>query len=337
MRDSAFDPPALPDAFWVRARRPPALADQRHRRPVPAGEQARRDQPDQDRHRRRACPRPASAWSPAASRRSANWPCITRIADGLGMPDHARIRLGIAPASQPPAPARGQAGRGDAGAGRRAAAPHLQRPLHRRRRRSSVLQDETDTIRLLDRRLGAPAVAAKLDAHIAQLQDSLHHSLTPGRRQQLALVLADAAALAGWQAIDTGRLPAAWDHFETATAAAREAGNMPCSPSPPGNRPTSCSTSASPPRPWRRSAPPATRPAPASPASSAAGSTPPRPRWPPPPASSRLPHRPRPRRPPDRPARRRASCPTSRSMTPTWPAGAATASSTSATRPPSPT
>jgi hypothetical protein len=39
------------------------------------------------------------------------------------------------------------------------------------------------------------------------------------------LVLSDAAALAGWQAIGTGRLAAAWSHFETATAAAREAGD----------------------------------------------------------------------------------------------------------------
>jgi tetratricopeptide (TPR) repeat protein len=86
-----------------------------------------------------------------------------------------------------------------------------------------VLQDETDAIRLLDRRLGAPAIAAKLEAHIAHLCDSLRHSLSPQRRARLALVLADAAALAGWQAIDMGRLPAAWAHFEMATAAAREA------------------------------------------------------------------------------------------------------------------
>ena len=86
-----------------------------------------------------------------------------------------------------------------------------------------VLQEETNAVRLLDRRLGAPAVAAKLEAHISHLTVSLHHSLMPDRRQQLAAVLADAAALAGWQAIDMGRMDAAWNHFETATAAAREA------------------------------------------------------------------------------------------------------------------
>ena len=38
-------------------------------------------------------------------------------------------------------------------------------------------------------------------------------------------MLADAAALAGWQAIDMGDLTVAWDHFERAIAAAREAGD----------------------------------------------------------------------------------------------------------------
>jgi hypothetical protein len=42
-----------------------------------------------------------------------------------------------------------------------------------------VLHDETDAIWTLDRQLGAPAVAPKLEAHIDQLQDSLRHSLSP--------------------------------------------------------------------------------------------------------------------------------------------------------------
>jgi DNA-binding XRE family transcriptional regulator len=53
-------------------------------------------------------------------------------------------------------------------------------------------------------------VAAKLDAHIAQVETSLRHSTSPDIRQGLALVLADAAALSGWQAIDMGNLTAAW-------------------------------------------------------------------------------------------------------------------------------
>jgi hypothetical protein len=41
--------------------------------------------------------------------------------------------------------------------------------------------------------------------YISHLQTSLSYSLRPGNRQQLAAVLADASALAGWQAIDVGQ------------------------------------------------------------------------------------------------------------------------------------
>jgi tetratricopeptide (TPR) repeat protein len=138
------------------------------------------------------------------------------------MPDHARIRLGIAP-SQPitaKTSRPGPAALTDQGAEllrRITSARHIDASV------IGVLQGETDSIRMLDRRLGAPAVAAKLGAHIDQLHDSLRHSLSPLSRQSLGAVLGDAAALAGWQAVDMGRLPAAWKHFETATAAAREA------------------------------------------------------------------------------------------------------------------
>jgi hypothetical protein len=139
------------------------------------------------------------------------------------MPEHARILLGVA--SDPPAAAPSATRRP------RTEDESRQRELLRQIASArnidasivQVLQEETNAIRLLDRRLGAPAVAAKLEAQITHVSTSLHHSLTPERRQQLAAVLADAAALAGWQAIDMGRLHAAWTHFETATSAAREA------------------------------------------------------------------------------------------------------------------
>ena len=89
----------------------------------------------------------------------------------------------------------------------------------------AALKDETNTIRLLDRRLGAPAVSAKLQAHIDHVDACLRYSLRPGQRQALASVLAEASSLAGWQAIDMGKLPAAWEHYERAAAAAREAGD----------------------------------------------------------------------------------------------------------------
>jgi len=145
-----------------------------------------------------------------------------RFADGLDMPDAARAALGLAPRPSRPSTAPSSATAPESGT-------ELLRQIATARNIDAgvlrVLQSETDAIRLLDRRLGAPAVAHKLEAHISQVETSLRHSLRPGHRGKLAAVLADASALAGWQAIDMGRLAAAWNHFERATAAAREAGD----------------------------------------------------------------------------------------------------------------
>jgi transcriptional regulator with XRE-family HTH domain len=223
MRDSAFDPPALPDGFWARPDVRLALA--------------RRDMGELFRLLRQRAgisqTRIATATAMAQGRVSeiardqravTSLTIFARIADGLSMPDDARACLGLAPvqpAPQPaakPAPAPGRQPDQEAELLRRIASARNIDPSV-----VQVLQSETDAVRLLDRRLGAPAVAAKLEAHITHLQSGLRHSLLPGRRQQLAAVLADASALAGWQAIDMGYLPAAWDHFEIATCAAREA------------------------------------------------------------------------------------------------------------------
>jgi transcriptional regulator with XRE-family HTH domain len=223
MRDSAFGPPAVPDGFWARADVRHALARQEIGELFQLLKQ----------HAGMSQIRIGTAVGLAQVRVSliardrqavTSLALLTRIADGLGMPDHARILLGVAPREAVPASAGNGSQVGDADQ----AAELLRRISGSRHVDDSVigvLQDETNAIRLLDRKLGAPAVAAKLEAHIGQLKDSLHHSLTPARREKLALVLADAAALAGWQAIDTCRLAAAWSHFETATAAAREAGD----------------------------------------------------------------------------------------------------------------
>ena len=147
-----------------------------------------------------------------------------RVADGLGMPDSARLLLGLSPrhsaaSTRPASTRRGRPGQDGELLRQITAARSIDASVIR------VLQGETDTIRLLDRRLGAPAVAGKLEAHISQVETGLYYSLLPGNRERLAAVLADASALAGWQAIDMGRLPRAWEHFERATAAAREAGD----------------------------------------------------------------------------------------------------------------
>jgi tetratricopeptide (TPR) repeat protein len=223
MRDSAYDPPALTPQFWTRLDVRRALERQDFgalfrlvlSQKVTQMQIATAAGLGQNR----------VSFISRDLQEVAELTVITRIADGLSMPDHARITLGIAPRAAA-RPARTPAG-GDAESGSDDA--ELLRQISSARYVDSaviqVLQGETDAIRLLDRRLGVPAVAAKLEAHIAQLQASLSHSLSPARREHLAQVLADAAALAGWQAVDMGRLPAAWSYFELATAAAREARN----------------------------------------------------------------------------------------------------------------
>ncbi len=221
MRNSAFGPIALPESFWHRPEVSAALAS--------------RDMGELFRllhfKAKISQTRIATAAVLSQGRVSAivngkqhvrSLAVFRRIADGLDMPEHARILLGVA-TDEPAAAAHEPVSLSEEQGHERDLLRQLASAGNIDTGVVQVLQEETNAIRLLDRRLGAPAVAAKLEAHISHLTVSLHHSLMPDRRQQLATVLADAAALAGWQAIDMGRMHAAWNHFETATAAAREA------------------------------------------------------------------------------------------------------------------
>ena len=87
----------------------------------------------------------------------------------------------------------------------------------------AMLNAHTDLIRMKDRKLGAVVLADEMRAHLDQVETLLRHSVFQADRSGLAFVLADASALAGWQAVDTGSLSDAWEHFERAKAAAREA------------------------------------------------------------------------------------------------------------------
>ncbi|HVB42996.1 MAG TPA: XRE family transcriptional regulator, partial [Streptosporangiaceae bacterium] len=160
MRDSAYDPPALTPQFWTRLDVRRAL-----------------EQRDFGALFRLVCGQKVTQMQIATAaglgqnrvsfisrdmQEVAELTVITRIADGLSMPDHARITLGIAPrtAARPartPAGGSGEDGSDDA---------ELLRQISSARYVDSaviqVLQGETDAIRLLDRRLGVPAVAAKL-------------------------------------------------------------------------------------------------------------------------------------------------------------------------------
>jgi len=225
MRPSAFDPPSIPAAFWER----PDVCQALRRRDMGAlfrlicqytGLSQMRIATAVDLGQGRV------SEVINGIRKVRGVQVFQRIADGLGMPDHARILLGLSPrqltTSTPPRSTAQASSGQDAELLRQiTAARSIDSTVVR------VLQGETDNIRLLDRRLGAPAVAGKLEAHISYIETGLRYSLRPGNREQLAWALADASALAGWQAVDMGRLPRAWTHFERAVAAAREAGD-PC-------------------------------------------------------------------------------------------------------------
>jgi tetratricopeptide (TPR) repeat protein len=85
------------------------------------------------------------------------------------------------------------------------------------------MQQQVHHIRLLDRRLGAPSLLEQTRTVIATLTELVTYSLRPSVRMALSAVLADAGALAAWQALDVGAVQQAWGHYETAKTAAREA------------------------------------------------------------------------------------------------------------------
>ncbi|XVV01925.1 hypothetical protein ACQPW3_31750 [Actinosynnema sp. CA-248983] len=87
----------------------------------------------------------------------------------------------------------------------------------------SLFQDKLDITRVIDRRFGASALLGELRAQISHMEQALRDVLRQSVRSSLAEVLVDASALAGWQTLDQGHVSSAWDHYNTAKAAAREA------------------------------------------------------------------------------------------------------------------
>ncbi|NMH99051.1 helix-turn-helix domain-containing protein [Pseudonocardia acidicola] len=88
----------------------------------------------------------------------------------------------------------------------------------------ALIRDQLTATRRLDARLGAAGTAGTVNAQVEQLERLLLHTVSPARRQTVAAVLADAALLAGWQALDQDRACAAWAGHTRARSAAAEAG-----------------------------------------------------------------------------------------------------------------
>lgn len=82
------------------------------------------------------------------------------------------------------------------------------------------LRDQLNTIRRIDRQYGATVTHNELLAKISQTRDLLTYSLTGTTRRELAILLSEMHALAGWQSLDMGHCSTSWYHYEQAKSAA---------------------------------------------------------------------------------------------------------------------
>lgn len=86
----------------------------------------------------------------------------------------------------------------------------------------SILRGQLDSIRVLDRRLGAVLAHEEVMVKLAQVQRLRTFSLLPSVRSGLAALQSELSTLAGWQALDLGSPLKAWEHYEQSKVAAAE-------------------------------------------------------------------------------------------------------------------
>ncbi|WP_329063500.1 hypothetical protein [Amycolatopsis sp. NBC_01480] len=89
----------------------------------------------------------------------------------------------------------------------------------------AVLHGQLDSLRRLDRQLGAVTAHDEVVAKIEQISLLQSHCLNSDIRTRLATLLAELGTLAGWQALDLGRVAESWRHYERAKGAALQSGN----------------------------------------------------------------------------------------------------------------
>ena len=94
----------------------------------------------------------------------------------------------------------------------------------------TLLNDQTNYLRTMDAKIGAVALADQMSAHLSILDRLLSHAVLRVTRRKLASVLADAAALAGWMALDRGEVRSAWRHHEMARPPHARQVREPCWP-----------------------------------------------------------------------------------------------------------
>jgi tetratricopeptide (TPR) repeat protein len=88
----------------------------------------------------------------------------------------------------------------------------------------AALQEQLASIRRIDRQLGAVVAHDEVKTKIFQVTSLLTHSISNGAREPLAALLSELYCLAGWQALDLGRLTESWQYYDHANAAALESG-----------------------------------------------------------------------------------------------------------------
>ena len=223
MRPSAFDPPAIPAAFWER----PDVCQALRKRDMSALFRLLRQYLGLSQMRiGTAVGLGQGRMSEVINgiRKIRDVKVFERIADGLDMPDHARVLLGLtprqitAPPPRSPAATSGQ----DAELLRQITAAGVSTPPS-----SASCRARPTTSGSWTAASALPPSRASWTPTSARSRPACATPCAPGTASSSPAVLADASALAGWQAIDMNRLPRAWAHFERATAAAREAGD-PC-------------------------------------------------------------------------------------------------------------
>jgi hypothetical protein len=83
-----------------------------------------------------------------------------------------------------------------------------------------MLDQQTDLYRLQDRLLGA-AIIPQTEAHVRHLEQLIRNAMPGPHQTSAAVVLAEAAALTGWQSLDAGNPKQAWAMHDIAKQAGR--------------------------------------------------------------------------------------------------------------------
>lgn len=93
---------------------------------------------------------------------------------------------------------------------------------------------QAELVRGLDDEIGAAGAAGAVRALVEDLERTLTHAAASGTRSAVAVLLARAVTLAGWQELDLGDTERAWQRFararEAATIAAHPAPGVPARP-----------------------------------------------------------------------------------------------------------